>query len=414
MPNTCHNRHDTQQVPQENSNTKDPPCSRRREDFYKALDEIAADLRASQQELQAHYELKDQYAKHFLSCSRDKEYYALLDECQRMHLILQWTRPNVTYPFLSVLTSTLVRRAELTCVKELAQGDEPKLPCSSPHLSPCADAHSFESIRLKATRSVPTTQEGLGIDPSSMDDEENSLDCSTPLVGDGNDYRDTLSCQNTACADSQTLRTSSSAARAVLQWSDEDFPGSAMHILPDVVESDTLAHERCSPLECNLTVRIRPDTACPNEERQPLMGTEMSGTRPHPDVELSRRTMDASPPVQREVSPSITKQPSSREAVSENEETSTTCEYSPIAKAALVLPNQSLAFSMRAAPSRLRKNKTRSLSREVPKRMPAMPIWAAPSHSSNDELKISSPAIRQRHDVEGAISPRMETNTDAC
>jgi hypothetical protein len=279
MPNACHNGRDTQRVPQENSNTKDPPHSRRREDFYKALDQIAADLQAAQQELQARYELESQYAKHFLSCSRNEEYYALLDECQHTHLTLQWTSPNATYPFLDILTSMLVRRTELAHVEESAYENEPKLPCLSPHLSPRAKACSFESIRPKAMCSVPIAQKALRIDPSLIDNEKASLNRTMSLVGDENTYRDTLSSPRAAHASGQDLRTLSPMTRTVLKWSNEDSPGNAIRIPPNVIKDNASAHGAHSPLKCSLMARIRPDMIClPNEGRQPSMAVELSGT----------------------------------------------------------------------------------------------------------------------------------------
>jgi hypothetical protein len=57
------------------------------------------------------------------------------------------------------------------------------------------------------------------------------------------------------------------------------------------------------------------------------MVVELSGTRLHPEIKLSHRTTDDSPPVHGEGSPSTTKQLLSREAVNE-EETSEMQPYS--------------------------------------------------------------------------------------
>jgi hypothetical protein len=82
---------------------------------------------------------------------------------------------------------------------------------------------------------VPTTQKGLGIDQSSMDDEKD-LGChSTSLVGDENIYRDTLSRQSAACADSQISSAPSSTAMTVLEQLSKDSIRNAIHVPPGVI-----------------------------------------------------------------------------------------------------------------------------------------------------------------------------------
>jgi hypothetical protein len=123
------------------SNTKDPPHLRRREDFYKALDQIAADLRASRQQSQACHELEGQFVDHFRNWPCDEEYHSLLADC-RQTLLAHRASPSSTHTFLDVLTSTLVRRAKPTRVGESTPEDEHKLNCSPSPLSPRAEAHS--------------------------------------------------------------------------------------------------------------------------------------------------------------------------------------------------------------------------------------------------------------------------------
>jgi hypothetical protein len=97
--------------------------------------------------------------------------------------------------------STPAQTRRLMCV-EATPEDEPKFSCSSPPLSPRTNALSFESNRPKAAYSVPTTQKGLGIGPSSMDDEQA--------------YRDTLSRPRMNHAVSQELRALSPTTTTVL------------------------------------------------------------------------------------------------------------------------------------------------------------------------------------------------------
>jgi hypothetical protein len=119
----------------------------------------------------------------------------------------------------------------------------------------------------------------------------------------------------------------------------------------------------------------------PNDEpRQPCIVVP----KPHPNVELSHRTTDVSPLVQKEVHASTMKQPLARRAVRKDEEMSTS-RYSPIAKTALAPPSQSLALYMRAEPSR----------------------------PSNNKLKMPSLVTHQRYNVEGIVSLETEMDVDA-
>jgi hypothetical protein len=202
----------------------------------------------------------------------------------------------------------------------------------------------------------------------SIDDEEDSLDHATSLVGDENTYRDMLS------------------PATVTEQSKEASYGSATYVPPNMSKSNASAHKARNPLECSLTACIKPDTMPPKQhvhrgpnmrERQLchpsketsaspcsspraatgpdkgkrlLIAVELSGAYPHPDIKLSRRMMDASPPVQREVSPSIGKQQLSRKAISKEEELNAQ-EHSPMARAILSLPTHLPACSRWAAPS---------------------------------------------------------------
>jgi hypothetical protein len=175
---------------------------------------------------------------HFWNWPRDEEYYSLLADCQQMQLAHR-ASPSSTYAFLDVLMSTLIRCSEWICVKEIASADKPKSRCSSPPLSPRADTHPFESIWPKAMLPVLTAQKGLRSGPSSMDDEKDSLDRPMSLVGDGNTYRDTLSCLRTAHTVGQGLRTLNPTDTTILKWSNEESPGAATCIPPGVIEGNT-------------------------------------------------------------------------------------------------------------------------------------------------------------------------------
>jgi hypothetical protein len=244
------------------------------------------------------------------------------------------------------------------------------------------------------------------------DDEKGSLNCAT-LVGNENTYRDTLSSPRAANAIGQDLHTLRPTNMTILKRSNENPPGSAIRIPPSVIKGYTSAHNTQNLLECSLMARIRQDTTrLLNEGKQPLMGIEMSDAHPLSETKLSCHTTDASPTVQREVSPSTTRQPQQRKAVSKGEEIST-CEYAPIAKVALALPIHSLTPSMRAIPSHPQGDEARTPLMEVPKQILAVPIQAKPSHPSNDEFKSASSVVYGREGLKDVISLRKESNIDA-
>jgi hypothetical protein len=256
------------------------------------------------------------------------------------------------------------------------------LPCSSPHLSPRAEAHSFESTQPKAMCSVPIAQKALRIDPLSIDDEKASLNRTMSLVGDENTYRDTLSSPRAAHASGQDLRTLSLMTRTVLKWLNEDLPGNAIPIPPNMIKDNASADRARSPLKCSLTARIRPDMTClPNEGRQPSMVIELSGTRLHPKIKLSCRMTDGLPPVHEEGSPSTTKQLLSREAV--NGEETSEMQRLPIPSAALSLHERMPTSYMRATPSRLSR---------VESKLAVMPLVVPKRHSPTNIVNTKSTA----------------------
>jgi hypothetical protein len=151
--------------------------------------------------------------------------------------------------------SMLVQCAKITHVGESTTEDEPKLNCLPSLLSPCTNMSPSETTWPEVVRSVLTAQRGLGVDPSSIDDEKDLSDCSMLLVNDENThYRDTLSCQKTAHAAGQALHALSPIARAVIKWLNEGLPGSMACIPPSLINA--LVHEACNPLECGLMAHM--------------------------------------------------------------------------------------------------------------------------------------------------------------
>jgi hypothetical protein len=202
---------------------------------------------------------------HFWNWPCNEEYYSLLADCQQTQLARR-ASPSSTYAFLDVLTSTLIRRTEWIRVKEIASTDEPKSRCSSPPLCPCANMCPFESIRPKAMLPDLTTHKGLRSGPSSMDDEKDSSDRPTSLVGDGNTYRDTLSHPRAAHTVGQGLRTLNPTDTTVLKWLNEKSPGAATCIPPGVIEDGASAHEGHSPLKYSVMARTSADMTCPPKQ----------------------------------------------------------------------------------------------------------------------------------------------------
>jgi hypothetical protein len=289
------------------------------------------------------------------------------DDCRQIQTA-RWASlsPNATG------LSTPAQTRCLTCV-EVTPEDEPKFSCSSPPLSPCANALSFESNRPKAAYSVLTTQKGLGIGPSLMDDEQA--------------YRDTLIHLRMNHAVSQELPALSPTTTTVLEQTKGEPGEGSMRASPGIDEtqvpsqapmkSDTIpsklnvscrtremspsSHNKADKLTATRSP-LRREPRCfvseattaphspsfaatdPNKEELPPASVELAGVGLHPNLRSSRRMTDASPPVG-EGSPSMTGQLQAGKTISEGEETST-CKYAPIAKVALTLPNQSLASSM--------------------------------------------------------------------
>jgi hypothetical protein len=123
-----------------------------------------------------------------------------------------------------------------------------------------------------------------------MDDEENSLDRSTSLVGDKSTYRDTLSHPRMAHAVKQELRASTPST-TVLKQSRETSSGSAICSPPSVIKNNASTNK-------------------------PLMGIKiMSDAHLHP-IKSSCHTTDTSPLVQGKVHSPMMEQPLSRKAVS--------------------------------------------------------------------------------------------------
>jgi hypothetical protein len=282
-------------------------------------------------------------------------------------------------------------------------------------------------MRPKAI-SVLTTLEGLGNDMSLADDTKESLDRTTSFVGDENfTYRNTISRPRVAHAIGHDLHALSPMAVAVLKQSNEGCDEDATRIPLEVNEAHAsfpeaqyapepgqMAHMRSdmAKMRVNTPHSLPSTTTHPNEAEWRLLTVETSDACPHTKVKLSRHTTDASPPVQREVSPSTTRQPQQRKVVSEDKEMGTS-KCSPITKVAPVLPIHLLALSMRTIPSHPQGDEAQTPSMEVPKQIPAIPIQAKPSCPSNDEFKSTSLVVYGREDLEDVISLRKETNIDA-
>jgi hypothetical protein len=230
----------------------------------------------------------------------------------------------------------------------------------------------------------PTTHKGLRSGPSSMDDEKDSSDRPTSLVGDGNTYRDTLSHPRAAHTIGQGLRTLNPMDTTVLKRSNEKSPGATTCIPPGVIEDSASAHEGHSPLKYSLTAHTSADMTClPNKGRQPSMAVGLSGTCLHPDIKSSCRMTDASSPVEEGPPSSTTGQPLARKAVSEEEMSIIQC--SPVPSAALTLPNHLFAFSMRTESSR----------------------------PPDGELKSTPLIVQERHDPGDVVGPGTEIGIDA-
>jgi hypothetical protein len=400
------------------SNTKDPPWSRRALD---AAYTVKAALQEQRQLVEASFHWIDASLQWIQEGVMQYWLESQHDNCRQIQTACQASlSPDATG------LSTPAQTRRLTCI-EATPEDKPKLSCLPPPLSPRANALSFESNWPKAAYSVPTTQKGLGIGPSSMDDEQA--------------YRDTLSHLRMNHTVSQELHALSPTTTTVSEQMKGEPGEGSMRASPGIDEtqvpsqvpmkSDTIPSElnvscrtretspsshnkadkstaTCSPLRQEPRCFVSEATTAPhspsfaamdpNKEELPPASVELAGAGLHPNLRSSRRMTDASPPVG-EGSPSMTGQLRAGKTTSKGEETST-CEYAPIAKVALMLPNQSLASSMRAAPSCPRNDEARSPSMKVSKQKQL-------SHPSKDKFKPSFSMAAERRKPEVDVNPNL-------
>ena len=106
------------------------------------------------------------------------------------------------------------------------------------------------------------------------------------------------------------------------------------------------------------------------------------------------RTLDACLHINGEVSP-LTRQPQSREAVSEDKEMSTS-EYSPVTKAAPMPPVHSAVCPTQAVPP--------CPSGDVPNA----------SHQSGNQAKLPCPVVHKQHRPTNTINAKLATRNNTC
>jgi hypothetical protein len=418
MPNaTASSGRDTPRVSQASSNIKDPPRSRRDQ----VLDTILATLQASQQRLLtslARRSLEDEFADHFKSWPRDEEYYTLLAKCRQTRLALGRANPSSTFTSMDALTSTLMQHS--IHVEDSAHEDElESKKCSSPFLSSRTNACPFDLKRPKAAASAPTSGEVLR---------------ATLLVDDVKTQEDQLRRKRVVHAINQESRDLSPTNTTGLKQSDEHSKERLTRVSPEVcVRSDT----RCSRPSVPRVARKVPSsfrneasepskarnpaprsrqtstkpkeatnaarcslhaTMCPNEEERALVAVETSDTSP--GAQPLCRTPVASPPILGESSSSTTRRLLGKRAVSIDEETSMNA-YLPVAKAALMLPKQSPAVSMRATFPRRDNDESLPPLRVASRRLAA-------ANAANTELRAKDDNRRHAKDDSHLSIPSAE------